>query len=1633
MRSTGTLETPKGATLTGHLSTSAQMKMPWLCRLGRMKCLEIWAAMVKFSGLKSVLIYPLPLWFMHRFLSLRPLALLILFTLASAAKGALVSEGPGGLVYTPYANQGQVSAVNTVPDFSRAGYGGGGVPIPFVPAVVTISDGPGDDRALIQNAIDQVSALPLGPDGFRGAVLLRAGEYTVDSTLSINASGVVIRGEGQQESGGTRITYTATNKSDLFRFSGSGGPDTVGGSSRDIADTLVPVGAKTLNVTDASPFSAGDLIRVTNTVNQDWIDAIGMNVVSPAWTPDGFELEFFRFVAAVDGNELTLDAPIVQAIETQYGGGTIERLTYADAIENVGIENIRLESTFLANNDEEHGWEAIEMLRVRNGWVRQVTGRYFGRGLVVLDSSSLFITVEDCAFLDPKSRTIGGNKYSFYVDDSSYNLVQRCLTRGGRHDYVTGSKTPGPNVFVDSLATQASSDIGPHFRYATGELYDNIKTNHTIRVQNRFNVGTSHGWSGAQIMFWNVVAGGIVNDTPNGAMNWAVGAIGTKQQGEWAAAEPFGIWESEGAPVQPRSLYYAQLAERLGGNALFDVILPQQMQGTLWTDLESWDGDGLLLDPVVVVLDPSTTVGLNDPVAIRARIRDLRMLDNLNAVSWSQVSGPGATTFGDSTAIETTASFTASGQYVLQLEANDGSRQVSGLLVVDAIDQNDTTAPAAPTGLTLIPSYHRVNLDWADNGEADLGGYAVYRREASGSFDEPLVTGLGASQFQDENVTNGTTYFYQVRAQDVNGNISAPSGEASTTPFDNDPPPDVFFNEPADGTTFLLGENFAVQVAASDRDGSVANVKLNLDGQLVRQENGAPYDWSTGADAALNELMVGSYTLEAVAEDNDGQTASMAITIHIAPDIIAPEAPTGLQVAAGNGTIRLNWAENIEADLAGYAVYRRELAGVYSDPLIVGLTSPDYTDVSVANGTTYVYRVSAFDSSGNQSAFSDEASATPWAIIDFGSDPGKVSVTAAGFTTTLPAAGTESHAPDAYRIAIGDAGHANFGFLKEFPGMGGANRNDFSITLEARLVSTGEGLKNNYRYAVALFNEPGDLENSGIGAILLYDNATLQLVLREGLNGADLATADFKTVGGAGRPYDYPEGETYTFVVVGEFTGGDSLNLSFALGDGTSTASVSTTVDISQYPGNLFGGAARMRDGFIVDFDNFSMDTVGIDAAPLAPSGVVAIPGNNSVSLNWDANSEIDFAGYTVYRSLSPGVDGVAIAEGLTDRQYTDDSVQNGTTYYYQLSATDTAGNESDKSDEVLARPDLILSIDLLAADNSYVRRDNGVQDAKETLEIKRDDWGNSFARVAYIRIAMLGDDSIGGIAADDLTAASLKIYVDRNEPNDTLWLYALQDAAKFSAASLSETTWTGGVDGTPGGGHNLQGSNRPDGEFALPNALTTVELGSLTFGDGPDTGLKTLTISNLDAFRALVKADTNGELTLVLRGTRDGNPNEIASIFNTSGHPGPSLALTADAPVEPDSDADGIADDWETLYFGNTAAIDGSGDHDGDGTIDFFEYLFGTNPTDPAESGRVLVSPESGSGDLIFEWTVAEGMAIDTDYLIEFSTDLSQWDPLPAAYYMLTEDTSNGATRVQVELTHDFGTEFFLQLVRPE
>ena len=77
-------------------------------------------------------------------------------------------------------------------------------------------------------------------------------------------------------------------------------------------------------------------------------------------------------------------------------------------------------------------------------------------------------------------------------------------------------------------------------------------------------------------------------------MNYAVGCEGKKTDGQYVSSEPFGLWLSEEKVVEPRSIYLAQLAARLGPAAVQNVTVAAQRQGRIWSALAAWAGEGPL-------------------------------------------------------------------------------------------------------------------------------------------------------------------------------------------------------------------------------------------------------------------------------------------------------------------------------------------------------------------------------------------------------------------------------------------------------------------------------------------------------------------------------------------------------------------------------------------------------------------------------------------------------------------------------------------------------------------------------------------------------------------------------------------------------------------------------------------------------------------------------------------------------------------------------------------------------------------------------------------------------------------------------------------------------------------------------
>jgi len=449
---------------------------------------------------------------------------------------------------------------NRIPDFSGVGYSNDRDVFPKVQvqAVVEATDSYAD--SLIQAAVDRVATLPL-QDGFRGAVLLKKGRYRIRGTIRITASGIVLRGEGP----GTVLIATGRGQRNLVSVTGTGEIREIEGSRRIIDQEFVSVGSSKIRLKNTDGIRKGMPIILFRPGTAAWIHDLKMDSIeardsTKQWTPAEYNLMFERKVVSVEGKMVELDHPVMMEMESRYGGGAVFAYRFDGRIENVGVEYLNCESEFSSDTDEDHGWNAIFFNRVNGGWVRSVNARFFGYSCVNLGGSSRNITVDSCSYVEPKSQVTGGRRYSFN-NDGQLNLVKNCFASEGRHDYVTGARVLGPNVFYNCRSVNARADIGPHHRWAVGTLYDHIFTDGEINVQDRGNWGTGHGWSGVTQVIWNCEASkAAVQDPWVSGYNWVIGLKATPIDGR-LKGRPKTIWQS--AKGKPESLYLYQQKEFL--------------------------------------------------------------------------------------------------------------------------------------------------------------------------------------------------------------------------------------------------------------------------------------------------------------------------------------------------------------------------------------------------------------------------------------------------------------------------------------------------------------------------------------------------------------------------------------------------------------------------------------------------------------------------------------------------------------------------------------------------------------------------------------------------------------------------------------------------------------------------------------------------------------------------------------------------------------------------------------------------------------------------------------------------------------------------------------------------------------
>ena len=283
---------------------------------------------------------------------------------------------------------------------------------------------------------------------------------------------------------------------------------------------------------------------------------------------------------------------------------------------------------------------------------------------------------------------------------------------------------------------------------------------------------------------------------------------------------------------------------------------------------------------------------------------------------------------------------------------------------------------------------HPMSVTAADldgDGDADLAvangfsdNLSVLLNGGSGNFAAAVNYGAGDSP-------------YSVTAADLDGDGDIDLAVADTF---------------SDNASVLLNNGLGIYAAAvnysvGSRPWSVTAADLDGDGDTdlamanyLGSNVSVLLNSGSGSYAAAVNYGVGYRPISVTAADLDGDGDSdlavanetnNTVSVLLNVDLTPPAAPSGLAVTdSTDGTIILLWDKNTEADILHYRVY----GGTATAPTTVleSTTSAIDTTITIAglvNGIKYYFRITAVDSSGNESVYSAEVSATPIDLVAY--------------------------------------------------------------------------------------------------------------------------------------------------------------------------------------------------------------------------------------------------------------------------------------------------------------------------------------------------------------------------------------------------------------------------------------------------------------------------------------------------------------------------------------------------------------------------------------------------------------------------------------------------------------------------
>ncbi|RJX39930.1 hypothetical protein D3P09_11105 [Paenibacillus pinisoli] len=267
--------------------------------------------------------------------------------------------------------------------------------------------------------------------------------------------------------------------------------------------------------------------------------------------------------------------------------------------------------------------------------------------------------------------------------------------------------------------------------------------------------------------------------------------------------------------------------------------------------------------------------------------------------------------------------------------------------------------PQPPTGLIAASGDTVVTLTWEASAAALF--YTVYQSTVSGTAFEEAATHVTATTATLTGLSNGTPYYFVVRAVNAGGE-SEFSAETSATPQVAAPVAPVL-NEAVSGDMQVTLSWTAVPKATS----YIVYYSIIQGTQYVEVARNI-----TSTTATITELANGRTYYFVVRAVNAGGESSYSNSLSAAPVLPPPDTPANIRVTNGYQQATVQW--NASARAARYNVYMSTVSGSEYSLVASNVAGTNYTVTNLTSGIPYYIVVRAINTAG-ESAPSAEANA----------------------------------------------------------------------------------------------------------------------------------------------------------------------------------------------------------------------------------------------------------------------------------------------------------------------------------------------------------------------------------------------------------------------------------------------------------------------------------------------------------------------------------------------------------------------------------------------------------------------------------------------------------------------------------